>query len=521
MPASGDLLAGRYRILERLGAGGSATVHRAHDERLDRDVAVKILLPNLADESATAARFEAEARSLAAASHPHVVAVYDVDPGSADEGREPFYVMELCPGGSFADRVAAGRIDPADAIPVVVSVADGLAELHRRGIVHRDVKPHNILFATEGPKIADFGLAQGDRSGISDLTAQGTAVGTLAYLAPEVVAGQRATPAADVYALGVVAFVALTGSWPRAGSSMADLVASSHEPALVASVVAPELGPAFDAALGSALAIDPGDRPDALELSAALTTALGRWARDGGPARSIAAAAARSIPAPGWAQLPARPAANAPGEVDATTAMAIATSATAAFPVPAPTGGAPRSDRRSRARRRSRDRILGIYGALVVAAAVVFLGWRLVDGQNPQAGVQASIDPAALSPSPSPSAAPSASEAPSRSVAPSPSLTPSPAPPTVDPAIAAVDAMDAAISGARGGPDGLKGKESNDLQDLVAKVRSDLANGNLDKARSDARALDRRIRDLGDKIDHEIAARLADASRTLLQALGG
>src|SRR5688572_25770632 len=190
MPASGDLLAGRYRILAPLGAGGMATVYRANDERLSREVALKILLPNLASDPVVAERFEREARTLAAAAHPGVVSIFDVDAGDPKTGREPFFVMELCPGGSLADRLVDGqRLTPDELIPTLVSVADGLADLHARGVVHRDVKPSNILFASDRAKLADFGLARSDDGALDDLTTPGTAVGTMAYLAPEVLAG--------------------------------------------------------------------------------------------------------------------------------------------------------------------------------------------------------------------------------------------------------------------------------------------------------------------------------------------
>ena len=175
MPIVGDVLAGRYRIDAPIGAGGMASVYRARDLRLERDVALKVLLPNLAADPALARRFDREARALAAAAHPNVVNVFDVEPGDAATGREPFYVMELCDGGSLAERLAhRGRLPPDEVAPIVAAVADGLADLHRRGFVHRDVKPHNILFAGERPKLADFGLAQpADRSALTALTAVG------------------------------------------------------------------------------------------------------------------------------------------------------------------------------------------------------------------------------------------------------------------------------------------------------------------------------------------------------------
>ena len=232
MPAPGAVLGGRYRIIAPLGAGGMATVHRARDERLDRDVAVKILLPNHAGDPVLAARFEREARSLAAAAHPGVVAVFDVDPGDPAAGIEPFFVMELCPGGSLADRLAGGqRLSPDELIPIIISIADGLAGLHASGVVHRDVKPSNILLAPARAKLADFGLARSDDPATaSDLTAPGTAVGTMGYLAPDVLAGGSAGPSGDVYALAVATFTGLTGTMPRAVGSIAELVAAGGQP---------------------------------------------------------------------------------------------------------------------------------------------------------------------------------------------------------------------------------------------------------------------------------------------------
>ena len=162
MPAPGDVLADRYRIGALLGSGGMATVYRAHDDRLGRDVAVKVLLPNLASDAVLARRFDREARAMAAVADPGLVAVFDVDPGDP-AGREPFFVMELCPGGSLADRLGLDRpMPPGELVPILVSVSDALATLHRAGLVHRDVKPSNILFAADRVKLADFGLARSD-----------------------------------------------------------------------------------------------------------------------------------------------------------------------------------------------------------------------------------------------------------------------------------------------------------------------------------------------------------------------
>ena len=134
MPAPGDVLADRYRIVALLGSGGMATVYRALDDRLGREVAVKVLSPNLASDPVLARRFDHEARAMAAVADPGLVAVFDVEPGDPTSGREPFFVMELCPGGSLADRLGLDRpMTPDELVPILVSVADALATLHRPG----------------------------------------------------------------------------------------------------------------------------------------------------------------------------------------------------------------------------------------------------------------------------------------------------------------------------------------------------------------------------------------------------
>ena len=515
MPNPDDLLMGRYRILERIGSGGMATVHRARDERLERDVAVKVLLPNLAGDPATAARFEREARSLAASSHPGVVAVFDVDAGDPSTGREPFFVMELCRGGSLADRLADGRrMAPDDLVPILVPVADGLADLHRRGIVHRDIKPQNILFGDDRVKLADFGLAQSsDGRGPSDLTSPGTTVGTMAYLAPEILAGERATPAADVYGLGVVAFVGLTGDKPRPASSMAELVASSGSVAPQVSAAAPDLGPAFDDVVGAALTARPEDRPDALSFASGLASALGRWTRDGGPARQATVQTVLDAPPAGDSALVAvgRPAGGDPALVDdATTAIAIPLGATASIPTAAAIQPAvPDATSPDRARAAAWFGRATVVAALVVVVIVVLVGL---------------MNSAALFGSAIPGGSGSVA-LPSRSAPASPSIAPSPSAatssPSLDPALAALNAMDAAISAARGGPDGLKGKEANDLETRAAEVRRALASGDRAAALDAARKLDKRVADVTKDLSRDQAARLRTASQNLVRALGG
>ena len=209
MASVGESLAGRYRLDALIGSGGFATVFRARDMRLERDVAIKVLLANHMTDAVVAARFEQEARVLAAVGHPNVVAIHDVVAGDPQAGTAPFLVMDLCEGGSLADRLATsgnGMLQPDELIPILVDTSAGLAALHGLGIVHRDLKPANILLSDGRARIADLGIAV---AGPSELTEVGTTIGTLAYLAPEQLAGEPASPASDVHALGVVAFLGL------------------------------------------------------------------------------------------------------------------------------------------------------------------------------------------------------------------------------------------------------------------------------------------------------------------------
>lgn len=516
MPAPGELLADRYRIVKPLGAGGMATVHQARDERLERDVAVKILLPNHAGDPVLATRFEREARSLAAASHPGVVAVFDVDPGDPAAGREPFFVMELCTGGSLADRLSGGRrLPPDELIPILISVADGLSGLHARGIVHRDVKPQNILLAPDRAKLADFGLARsGGADELSELTAPGTAVGTMAYLAPEVLAGETAGPAADIYALGVAAFAGLTGSLPRPASSMAELVAAGSRPTPRVSEAAPDIGPAFDEPIAAALDVNPVARPDAVSLGAALTTALGRWSRGRSADRAVAAASAATAvstsPAaePLWsppaedattASLAVLPAAAGPGSPAEAPTAAITQPTATATPSQTRPPGAARPRLGSAA-------VAALLGGAVVGAAL----WFAVTGL---------LRPGALSPAVtgSPSAAPSVAS-PSASVgSASPSAAPTPS--VFARALIALDKVDAAIASAASGG-GLKGKERNDLQHRADAVRSALQTEDLKRARDAANELQKAVEKVSDELDDADAARLSDAVEAVRDILG-
>ncbi len=218
-PVTGALVDGRYRLGPVLAHGGMSTVYRATDTRLDRPVAVKVMDPRLAADPAFRTRFEREARSAARIDHPAVVDVHDQ--GTAAVGDEPvaFLVMELVEGGTLRDVLAdRGPLDVPTALAVLVPVLAGLAEAHRLGLVHRDVKPENVLISRTGEvKVGDFGLVvAAARAGASHA---GMILGTVAYLSPEQVATGSADARSDVYAVGVLAYELLTGTVPFTGDT--------------------------------------------------------------------------------------------------------------------------------------------------------------------------------------------------------------------------------------------------------------------------------------------------------------
>ena len=498
MPIVGDLLAGRYRIVGTLGAGGMASVWHGHDERLDRDVAVKVLLPNLAADPALAARFDREARSLAAAGHPAIVSIFDVEPGDPATGREPFYVMELCDGGSLAERLAEGPMPPDDAIHVLAAVAEGLAALHDRGIVHRDVKPGNILFCGGRTKLADFGLARPEQAtAASALSVAGTVAGTLAYLAPELVQGGQASAASDTYALGVVAFQALTGQLPRPASSMEALVAASRAPAATVSSVAPNLGDAFDGPIAAALGPDPLRRQDPLGLAADLVAGLGRWRRSGGPTR-------QRVPAgtPVGAALvdQVRPE-SANASVD-THASVDTEARTILVHVP--------GDERPRGRRWP---ILPVAALAGVAIALAYLlgAFGSEDPDRSGAGDATPSPSAVVEQTASPSAMPSPT------AEPTPPPTPDPTPsPTSNLVLGAFDALGdvrRSIDVARNDGD-LRQPDANDLRRVADEIEAALRSGNFDRAWDRAK----RLLDLVDELDElsdEVHDPMLDAAAAL------
>ncbi|HKC27208.1 MAG TPA: Stk1 family PASTA domain-containing Ser/Thr kinase, partial [Jatrophihabitans sp.] len=216
----GRSLEGRYRILERIARGGMSTVYAAVDERLDRLVAVKVMSSTLSADPAFSDRFAREARAAARLTHLNVVSVYDQGQESGPDGLHVFLVMELVEGRTLRELLRErGRLAPPQAISIMEPVLSALAAAHRAGLVHRDVKPENILLSDDGVvKVADFGLARAVEADAS-ATRTGLMMGTVAYCAPEQISAGRADPRSDVYAAGVVLFELLTGAPPYKGDS--------------------------------------------------------------------------------------------------------------------------------------------------------------------------------------------------------------------------------------------------------------------------------------------------------------
>jgi eukaryotic-like serine/threonine-protein kinase len=260
----GDVLSGRYRVTRLLGRGGMSAVWLARDDVLDRDVAVKMLHIRRLESAEAVERFEREARTLASLTHPGIVTV--IDRGD-DQGR-PFIVFEYVRGRDLRERISdAGRLSLDEVLAIGAHVADALAYAHARGVIHRDVKPHNILLTPDGqPKLTDFGIARVlEQPG---LTLEGRVLGTGDYLAPEQAAGEPIDARADCYALGVVLYLALCGELPYHSDSYVE-TARLHAHAPIPSVrdLRPEVPERLDEIVHRALAKRPDDRyPDAAAL---------------------------------------------------------------------------------------------------------------------------------------------------------------------------------------------------------------------------------------------------------------
>ncbi|WP_432829403.1 protein kinase domain-containing protein [Dactylosporangium sp. CA-092794] len=265
------LLGGRYLLDERLGEGGMSVVWRAHDRVLGREVAVKVLAPALAGDDEARHRIRLEARAAARLSHPNITSVYDY--GETAE-HVPFVVMELLRGPTLADRLLAGPLPPAAAVRICAEVAAGLAAAHAEDLVHRDVKPANVILTPDAAKVLDFGIV--GFVGIPDVRHDpALVIGTPAYLAPERLVSDDVTPASDVYAFGLLLYRCLTGRLPWDSETTTQMVMAHIT---VAPEPLPEL-PGVPAEVRelcmSCLAKEPRDRPAAVAVAAGLARAAG------------------------------------------------------------------------------------------------------------------------------------------------------------------------------------------------------------------------------------------------------
>ncbi len=268
MPLEAGTRLGPYEITAPLGAGGMGEVYRARDTRLQRDVAIKVLPGHLADTPDARARFEREAKAISSLNHPNICTLFDI----GREGDRDYLVMELLEGETLAQRLTSGPLTPDEAMRLGIQIADGLDKAHRQGLVHRDLKPGNIMLTRSGAKLLDFGLARstvlGPVSGLTStptvtrgLTAEGAIVGTFQYMSPEQLEGREADARSDVWALGLVLYESLTGRKAFDGTSQARLIGAimNTEPAPLSSVSA-LVPPALERLLRNCLAKDADER---------------------------------------------------------------------------------------------------------------------------------------------------------------------------------------------------------------------------------------------------------------------
>ncbi|WP_067833589.1 protein kinase domain-containing protein [Actinomadura kijaniata] len=259
------VLSGRYELLGPLGRGGMGTIYRARDRELARLVAVKMLPDDLVDRPESRKRFQREARTAAGLNHPNITMVFDMGRDGDGEQGQPYLVMEFVDGHNLSRVLAGGPVAPAWAAAIVAQVLEALEHSHGRGVVHRDVKPSNIMVTGRGPnprvKVLDFGIAKMMGQSSTRLTATGVAVGTPSYLAPEQAEAREVDARTDLYSTGCVLYEMLTGRPPFvADHPSAVLIQHLTRPPAPPSELVPGLPPGWDAVVLRALAKKPSDR---------------------------------------------------------------------------------------------------------------------------------------------------------------------------------------------------------------------------------------------------------------------
>jgi TolB-like protein/predicted Ser/Thr protein kinase len=261
LAAEGKLLGGKYRIVEEIGRGGMGVVYKAEDTKLKRTVALKFLPPHLMDSPELKARFLIEAQAAAALSHPNICTIFEVEEA---EGRS-YIAMEYVQGETLRDKIKKGPLKTEDALDIVIQVAEGLSEAHKKGIIHRDIKSANIMVTDKGQaKVMDFGLAK--LRGGSSLTKSQTTLGTVAYMSPEQARGDKVDQRTDIWSLGVVLYETLTGKLPfRGDHDQAVIYSILHEEPESLKKARPDALPGLEQVVGQALAKKPADRYQNME----------------------------------------------------------------------------------------------------------------------------------------------------------------------------------------------------------------------------------------------------------------
>jgi serine/threonine protein kinase len=354
-------VAGRYRLERRLGAGGMSTVFLARDSVLERPVAIKLLAEHLAEDDSFVMRFRHEALAAARLQHPNIVQVYDS--GMDEESERHYIVMEYVDGPSAADLMRERQmLDVDETVRIVRDSCHGLDYAHRAGVVHRDVKPGNLLISdeTHGVKLADFGIAKAAEQ--TRITQVGSVLGTAAYLSPEQAAGEEAQPASDIYSLGVCAYQFLTGRLPHEYGSLTELALKQQNEAVQpVAEFRPEVPPELDRAVRVSLERDQHQRySTALEFAAALEAGL----------HGEDTAATQAFTSGGW-------------DTEATQAMPANTAATRVAPsarqpmVPPATQAPARAQQPAQQQRKKRNPARAIAIALILLLAGVGLALAL------------------------------------------------------------------------------------------------------------------------------------------------